>query len=266
MITFSIITCTYNASQYIGRTLESVRRQTYPHIEHLIIDGLSKDNTVAKAQAYAQEGGTRTVSIVSERDKGLYDAMNKGIRMASGDYIIFLNAGDKFANDNTLADIARQTEAHSPLPGVIYGDTDIVNDEGTFLHRRRLTPPEHLNWRSFRRGMLVCHQSFYARTDIAKHIMYDLNYRLSADVDWCIRIMKEAERQQLALHNSHLTLCAYLDGGMSVKNHRASLMERFRIMSHHYGLFSTIIMHQWFVMRGVFHALLSHFPPLRQAQ
>ena len=90
MITFSIITCTYNASQYIGRTLESVRRQTYPHIEHLIIDGLSKDNTVAKAQAYAKDGGTRTVSIVSERDKGLYDAMNKGIRMASGDYIIFL--------------------------------------------------------------------------------------------------------------------------------------------------------------------------------
>ncbi len=260
MITFSIITCTYNASQYIERTLESVRRQTYPHIEHVIIDGLSKDDTVAKAETYAREAGTRTISIVSERDKGLYDAMNKGIRMASGDFIVFLNAGDKFANDNVLADIAEQTKCHDPLPGVIYGDTDIVNDEGKFLHRRRLTPPENLDWRSFRHGMLVCHQSFYARTDIAKRTTYDLRYRFSADVDWCIRIMKEAERQQLAIHDTHLTLCAYLDGGMSVKNHRASLMERFRIMSRHYGLFSTIFMHFWFAMRGLSHALRTHLP------
>lgn len=260
MITFSIITCTYNASQYIERTLESVERQTYPHIEHLIIDGLSKDDTVVKAETYAQATTTHTVSISSERDKGLYDAMNKGIGKASGDFIVFLNAGDKFANDNILADIAKQTEGHDPLPGVIYGDTDIVNDEGKFLHRRRLSPPEHLEWRSFRHGMLVCHQSFYARTDIAKRTLYDLNYRFSADVDWCIRVMKEAERQRLTIHNAHLTLCSYLDGGMSVKNHRASLMERFRIMSCHYGLFSTILMHLWFVLRGLRHALRTHLP------
>ena len=87
------------------------------------------------------------------------------------------------------------------LPGVLYGDTDIVDATGRFLHHRRLQPPAHLSWRSFRWGMLVCHQSFYARTDLAKGIHYNLDYRFSADVDWCIRVMKESARLHLPLRN-----------------------------------------------------------------
>ena len=100
--------------------------------------------------------------------------------------------------------------------------------------------------------MLVCHQAFYARTDLARNNPYDLRYRLSADVDWCIRVMKEAEKHHLPLRNVHAVVVNYLAGGMSVKNHRASLVERFRLMTHHYGLLNTIIMHGWFVIRATF--------------
>lgn len=99
--------------------------------------------------------------------------------------------------------------------------------------------------------MLVCHQAFYARTDIARAEPYDLRYSFSADVDWCIRIMKRAEREHLQLLRLPEVVADYLDGGMTNKNHRASLFERFRIMRRHYGLFSTLAMHAWFVARSV---------------
>lgn len=249
MINFTIITCTFNASKYIDRTLNSVRSQSYPHIEHFIIDGVSKDDTVKKAQTYAYDS-RYPVIVKSEPDKGLYDAMNKGIQLAKGDYIIFLNAGDEFAEEDTLTSVAEQFKGKQ-LPGVIYGNTDIVDENGNFLRKRRLAPPEKLSWKSFKHGMLVCHQSFYARTDIARKVPYNLNYKLSADVDWCIRIMKEAEQQGLALWNTHMTLSSYLEGGMSVQSHRASLKERFNVMSDHYGKIATIGMHLWFVVRAI---------------
>lgn len=249
MINFTIITCTYDASKYIDRTLESVRGQSYPHIEHFIIDGVSKDDTVKKAQTYAYDSHYPVI-VKSEPDKGLYDAMNKGIQLAKGNYIIFLNAGDVFYEEDTLTNIAEQLK-DKPLPGVIYGDTDIVDEEGHFIRKRRLAPPEKLSWKSFKQGMLVCHQSFYARTDIAKQVPYNLIYKYSADVDWCIRIMKEAEKQGLELWNTHKTLCSYLEGGMTEKSHRASLKERFMVMSDHYGMLTTILQHLWFVVRAI---------------
>lgn len=249
MINFTIITCTYDASKYIDRTLESVRGQSYPHIEHFIIDGVSKDDTVKKAQTYAYDSHYPVI-VKSEPDKGLYDAMNKGIQLAKGNYIIFLNAGDVFYEEDTLTNIAEQLK-DKPLPGVIYGDTDIVDDNGNFIRKRRLAPPERLSWKSFKQGMLVCHQSFYARTDIAKQVPYNLIYKYSADVDWCIRIMKEAEKQGLELWNTHKTLCSYLEGGMTEKSHRASLKERFMVMSDHYGMLTTILQHLWFVVRAI---------------
>jgi glycosyltransferase involved in cell wall biosynthesis len=249
LINFTIITCTYDASKYIDRTLESVRGQSYPHIEHFIIDGVSKDDTVKKAQTYAYDSHYPVI-VKSEPDKGLYDAMNKGIQLAKGNYIIFLNAGDVFYEEDTLTNIAEQLK-DKPLPGVIYGDTDIVDDNGNFIRKRRLAPPEKLSWKSFKQGMLVCHQSFYARTDIAKQVPYNLHYRYSADVDWCIRIMKEAEKQGLELWNTHKTLCSYLEGGMTEKSHRASLKERFMVMSDHYGMLTTILQHLWFVVRAI---------------
>jgi hypothetical protein len=99
--------------------------------------------------------------------------------------------------------------------------------------------------------MLVCHQAFYARLDIARQTPYNLQYRHSADVDWCIRIMKEADRQGLALVNTGTILADFEEGGNTTQNHRASLMERYQVMSHHYGLVQTFFLHVWFVIRAV---------------
>lgn len=255
MITFTIITCTYNAEHELQRTLDSVMSQNYAHIEHLIVDGLSADRTPDMALVYRkrveEKKPERRVAVVSEKDAGLYDAMNKGIRMATGDYLVFLNAGDVFPSIDTLEQVCGALADDEPLPGVLYGDADIVDDAGHFIRHRRLQPPAALSWRSFRHGMLVCHQSFYARRDLAQLTPYNLNYRYSADVDWCIRIMKAAEDRGLALRNVGKVLVNYLDGGMTVKNHRASLKERFRVMASHYGLLPTVALHLWFVLRAV---------------
>lgn len=251
----SIVTITYNAAEVLQRTLDSISSQSYRDIEHLIIDGASKDDTLRMAEAYKQQA-SYAVIIQSEPDKGIYDAMNKGLRRATGDYIVFMNAGDSFHNERTLEKIfggERKEERGEKQPAVLYGDTDIVDMEGRFLRKRHLSVPNHLTWRSFRQGMLVCHQAFYARLDIARDIPYDLQYRHSADVDWCIRVMKEAERRHLPLVRVPGVVADFLDGGDTTQNHRASLKERFTVMRHHYGLLTTLTMHAWFILRSFFH-------------
>ena len=215
---FSIITVTYNAGAVIEDTIQSVITQTYKNIEYIIVDGASTDKTMSIVNRYREHIHT----VVSEPDRGLYDAMNKGIRLATGDYVCFLNAGDELHEDDTLQLIVHSLTGLTELPDVIYGRTAIVDEEGHFLRMRRLEPPENLTWRSFSQGMLVCHQAFFARRDRA--VPYDLRYRFSADFDWCIRVMK----QSTVLHNTRLTLIDYLNEGMTTRNHRASLRETAR--------------------------------------
>ncbi len=259
MTKFTIITITYNAAGTLERTLESVFQQTYDDIEHLIIDGASTDDTLPLAEAYKKrcdesESGHKII-IRSEPDKGIYDAMNKGLTQAMGDYVLFLNAGDFFPQADTLEQIARRCRLNelptAELPAVLYGQTNIVDENGTFLRPRHLQAPEHLTWRSFRHGMLVCHQAFYARTDIAKNIPYDLHYKYSADVDWCIRVMQEGERAGLTLCNINMVVANYTEEGATTQHHQESLRERFQVMCHHYGRLSTIAMHAWFMVRSI---------------
>lgn len=264
MIKFSIATVCYNAGESLQTTIASVEAQDYSAIEHLIIDGNSQDETLAHIHHYQERNSRAVISheIIcrSEPDDGLYDAMNKAISLATGDYILFLNAGDVFHSTTVISEIAAQLEQILAAtggevrrrPAVLYGDTDIVDAQRNFLRKRRLSPPESLNWRSFKHGMLVCHQAFFARMDLARKYPYDdERYRLSADFDWCVRIMKEADRLHLPLHNTHLIVADYLEGGMSVQNHRASLLERYDIMRRHYGLLTTLLQHAWFVLRSV---------------
>lgn len=235
---FSVITVCYNAEATLEDTIQSVISQTYHHVEYIIVDGASKDRTMDIVNRYRE----RISVVISEPDKGLYDAMNKGIRLATGDYLCFLNAGDSFHEDDTLQQMVHSIHG-TQLPDVLYGETELVDHEGHFLRMRRLQAPEHLTWKSFRQGMLVCHQAFFARRDLV--MPYDLRYRFSADFDWCIKIMKQSK----VLHNTHLTLIDYLSEGMTTRNHKASLKERFRIMVRHYGWASTVAFHLWFVLR-----------------
>lgn len=234
----SIITVTYNAAQSLEATLKSVANQTYTSVEYILIDGASTDATPQLLEQYAKYINT----LISEPDQGLYDAMNKGIKQATGDYICFLNAGDTLLNTHTLEDLV--STLPQQLPDVIYGETQVVNEKREFLRMRRLSAPEKLTWKSFKQGMLVCHQSFWAKRTLAEP--YDLHYRFSADFDWCIRILKKAKQT----HHTHLTLVSYLNEGMTTQNHKASLKERFHIMCHHYGWISTIVHHLWFILRN----------------
>lgn len=233
----SIITICYNAASTITRTLRSVSAQTYPNIQYLIIDGASKDNTLELVRELAPEA-----EVYSERDKGIYDAMNKGLDRATGDYVWYVNAGDALVSPTTVEDLIRATCTGDSLPDVLYGDTRLIDAEGHDLGLRRLRPPHQLDWRSFRSGMLVCHQAFVAKRSISPH--YDLRYRFSADVDWCIRVLKEAKTT--AFYPEPIAL--YLNEGTTTANHRASLIERFHVMRHHYGLVTTVLQHLRFLV------------------
>ena len=257
MTRFTIVTITFNAQAVVQRTLDSVLSQTYEGIEHLIIDGASTDDTLRLAESYKALSDASTnghkVIVKSEPDEGIYDAMNKGLTQASGDYILYMNAGDSFPSPTTIEEIVHRCRLNElpsdSLPAVVYGQTDVVDGDGRFLYHRRLQAPERLTWRSFRKGMLVCHQAFYARTDIAKNLQYDLQYKYSADVDWCIRVMREADRLGLPLVNAHMVTAHYMEQGATTRHHRESLRERFRVMAHHYGYVSTVVMHGWFAVR-----------------
>ena len=236
---FSVVTVTYNAQSTVEDTIQSVITQTYHAVEYILIDGASTDGTLSIVNRYR----SKIAHVVSEPDRGLYDAMNKGIALATGDYLCFLNAGDCFHEDDTLQHIVHSLEGDR-LPDVIYGRTAIVDAQRHFVRMRRLAPPEHLTWKSFRQGMVVCHQAFFAKHTLVQP--YDLQYRYSSDFDWCIRVLKKAH----TTHYVRETLIDYLEEGLTTRHHKASLKERFRIMARHYGLPRTLLMHAWFVLRS----------------
>lgn len=238
----SVITITYNAEKTLERTLKSVHEQTYENIEHIIIDGKSTDNTLDLIRKY----GNEKMRWISEPDKGIYDAMNKGIAMAKGDYICFINAGDTFCATNTVESIFYSANSLSKLPDIIYGETAIVDINSTFLHIRRLKAPESLTWKSFKKGMLVCHQAFIVRKELVEE--YNTEYRFSSDVDWCIRMMKKSN----IIHNTKEILINYLNEGVTTANRKKSLIERYKIMANHYGQISTFLHHIWFAIRIIF--------------
>lgn len=237
----SVITITYNAAETLPLTMESVAGQTFKDFEHIIVDGASKDDTIILARRM----GTRGLRVLSEPDEGLYDAMNKGLKMARGRYLIFLNSGDRFHSADTLKAYADTIAERNP--DIVYGDTDIVDIEGKRIGPRHLSAPEILTVDSFSQGMLICHQAFMVRKDISP--LYDTDYKFSADYDWCIRCIKASRAGDRV--NLHRVTVDYLADGLTEKNKKASLVERFRIMSAHYGSMKAIAAHLSFIPRAI---------------
>ena len=226
----SVITVVYNDANGLERTIQSIQSQTYSNIEHVIIDGASTDGTTDIIKKY-QNG---IAYWISEPDKGLYDAMNKGLRASSGDYVWFMNAGDLIHTDDTCTQIFAGARA---LADIYYGDTMIVDGNYQELGLRRLRPPENLTWKSFMKGMLVCHQAILVKKSLADE--YDKRYSHSADFDWVIKALKKAS----IVKNTNIIIASFLDGGHSKQNIRSSLKERFHSMSRHYGLLPTLMRH-----------------------
>ena len=237
---FSIITVTYNAAKVLEDTIQSIVTQTYKNLEYIIVDGGSTDETLDIIHKYQEH----ITTVISEPDQGLYDAMNKGLRKARGCYLVFLNAGDAFHEPDTLQKIADSIEKTDP--DIVYGETALVDSERRFISMRRLQAPERLSVKSFRMGMLVCHQAFIVRREIAPE--YDLRYRFSADFDWCIRCMQMAK----TITHTHEVLIDYLNEGVTTANRKASLRERYEIMCRYYGTLPTFLRHLWFAVRFAF--------------
>lgn len=237
----SVITITYNASETLPLTMESVAEQTFKDFEHVIVDGASKDDTIIVARRMGQSG----LRIVSEPDNGLYDAMNKGLKMARGRYLIFLNSGDRFHSSDTLKIYAEAIAERNP--DIVYGETDIVDIEGKRIGPRHLSVPEILTVDSFSQGMLICHQAFMVKKDIAP--LYDTDYRFSADYDWCIRCIKASRAGDRV--NLHCVTIDYLTDGLTEKHKKASLVERFKIMASHYGSMKAVAAHLSFIPRVI---------------
>ncbi|MBP6825722.1 MAG: glycosyltransferase [Saprospiraceae bacterium] len=244
---FTIITVVYNGEKDLPGTMESVRRQTYPHIEYIFVDGASKDHSLEIIKAFVPK--MPLVKWISEPDKGLYDAMSKGLRIATGDFVWCLNSGDHVHAPDVLEKMAAMVTADTD---VLYGETMLVNEArepiGTQseLSTRRL--PANLHWRDFLGGMLVVHQSFIARRTLAPEFIEN---NLCADYDWCIKIMKKSRRNV----NTGFITTDYLMGGISKQRHRQSLRNRFEVMRTHFGLLPTLLAHVWIVVRAVLHRI-----------
>jgi len=233
----SVITIVYNNVKDIERTMLSVLNQTYPHIEYLIIDGDSNDGTKDIVYKYKN----RLSQFISEKDKGIYDAMNKGLALATGDYVLFMNSGDEIYSPETVKEIFDS----APGADIYYGETEMYDEDWKSLGQRRHQAPETFDWHSFKHGMSISHQAIYVKRSLA--VPYDLRYKYSADIDWIIKVAKNAS----SIVNTNIYVAKYLVGGVSKQKHLASLKERFRIFSKYYGLIPNLINHLWIAINLV---------------
>lgn len=242
----SIITVVYNGEVYLEATMQSVFNQTYPGIEYIVIDGGSTDGTMEIIQRHAD----RIQYWVSEADKGLYDAMNKGIKAATGDYLWFMNAGDHIRGKDCLERMMQQWTADTD---VLYGEVMLVNearaDQGLRSERTTQQLPAKLHWKSLKHGMTVSHQGFLPKRSVAP--MYAMG-NLSADIGWVIECLKKSKKTT----NVGFPIANYLMGGLSKKRHRLSLTDRYQILKKHYGWFQNIFNHIYIIGRAAWNKLL----------
>ena len=229
----------YNGEDVISPTLDSVHAQDYDGIEYIIIEGASTDKTISLVKKHPVE----ISRLVSEPDKGIYDAMNKGMQIAKGDYLLFLNAGDALANPTVISEIMAL-----PKADIYYGETMLIDEHRNHLgNRSELTTrqlPDNLNWKSLKEGLVVSHQSFIVKRDLSPP--YILN-NLSADIDWVIKCLKASD----TVIRYDGIISEFLVGGISDQKKFVSLRDRFFVLADHYGYMQAILSHLWFVLRWI---------------
>lgn len=188
----SVITATWNSGKTIKDTLISVLNQSYTNVEHIIKDGGSKDDTLEICKNFEQKYYTdgdkgRTINILSDKDKGIYDAMNQGIKAATGDVIGILNSDDFYTSDDVLARVAEEF-ANNPKLEAVYGDIHFVKDENLKKCTRYFSSRYFRPW-ALRFGFMPAHPSFYVRREVyEKYGLYDLNFRTSSDFEMMVRL------------------------------------------------------------------------------
>jgi len=199
----SVITISYNAENTIEKTLKSIKNQSYNNIEHIIIDGGSKDSTLEICNSFSHEA-----KIISESDNGVYDAFNKGLKLATGDVIGFLNADDTFYNENSIQDIVDAFSNNET--DIVYGNLDYVNEESKVIR----------NWisRPYEKGLLkkawkIAHPSFYCKKEVYDRLGgYNDSFKIAGDFELCLRFL---EINQVPSFYLNKKLVKMLVGGIS---------------------------------------------------
>jgi glycosyltransferase involved in cell wall biosynthesis len=219
----SIITATFNSGRTIRDTIESVLRQTYTDFEYIIKDGGSKDDTLAIVKEYAPKFGDK-IKAISEPDQGIYDAMNKGIQMATGDVIGILNSDDFYTSADALQVIA-DTFANNDIDAT-YGDIHFVNDDDLSKCVRYYSSA--IFRRSFMRfGLMPAHPSFYCKKAVyEKYGSFDTSYKVAADFENLLRIIYVGNIKTKYIPKDFVTMRT---GGAST----AGLSSRTQIMKDH---------------------------------
>ena len=237
----SIITVVYNNLPGLQFTFQSINSQTSTDFEWLVIDGGSTDGT----QEWIAGLSCPNLIFYSEKDNGLYDAMNKGLKKAGGVYVWFMNSGDGIYSTDTIAELKRRAEGKD----VLYGETMLIDAQavpiGIRSEKTTRVLPRQMTKYSMIMGMVVCHQSFIPKRSITS--AYQLKYRFSADIDWVISCLEKAKH----IHNCELILSNYLVGGLSAQNQQAGWKERWMIYQEHYGLIYTTFAHIYIVIRYI---------------
>jgi glycosyltransferase involved in cell wall biosynthesis len=240
----SVITINFNHLEGLKNTFRSIVGQTgRSQLEWIVIDGNSTDGSAT----FLRDNASEFDLLVIESDKGIYDAMNKGLRAAKSEYVWFMNSGDTMHSQQSAAAAIELIQAGNP--DIVYSDTMFVTPEmqeiGKISDLKPQPFPKALTFNSFRFGMNICHQSFIVRKSITQD--YDLQYRQAADVDWIIQILTQNPTSVV----SNTLLANFEVGGSSYQHTKKAWKERFDVLTKHYGLLPNLLAHVWIIIRRV---------------
>lgn len=211
----TVVTVSFNTRDIIEKTILSVINQNYQNVEYVIIDGGSTD----RAQQIIEKYRSRIAHYVSERDGGIYFGMNKGIDAAKGDYVLFLNAGDVFADNQVLTDIASYIEM-TPDADVVYGDSEQIYEYGSFIVRPKQA---YLN-----NKMSISHQASFVKTELLRAHKFDTKYRYAADFEQLSFFYLSGYKFSYC---NRLVARVEMDDGATFRHYKASANEMFDIIA-----------------------------------
>ncbi len=232
----SVITVCYNSGAVIEKTIQSAVSQTYEDYEYIIIDGASKDNTIDIINKYKD----RISKIISEKDKGIYDAMNKGVANASGDYIIFLNADDVFLHENVLK---FASEKMTDSRDLYYGDLIFLEKKDGKINNRR---QDNVNYVYLCGGMLF-HPAIFASKKLFEKIgLFDIQYKIAADYDWILRALVK-NRATCSYLDMPITIFAQGEGVSSnTENKCFQKQERISVQRKYFSKIMIVVSNFWY--------------------
>lgn len=208
----TVVTVCYNAERDIEKTIQSVIKQSYGNIEYIIVDGASTDGTMKVIEKYKNNIST----IVSEPDQGIYDAMNKGVKLASGDYIVFLNAGDNFHTEYVVENVV----SCNPSTDIVCGSINVC-----YKGEGHVYAPGNLE--DTKKRMTVPHPGMFIKSDYHKFNHYDITYRSSGDYDFLYRSIYK-NRASFSFVNVIVTDYNN-EAGMSKDNYKRARLEDYRV-------------------------------------